>query len=133
MAYYFMVNGQNGRVAGSLPASRGKAWKYRALHIGAWGALFTAVFCIFVRFFEIYVPMLVPIALAWAAATAAGLFTSGERVKVWEDDMDNTMADSGAFDYIVPGSFLYSEKEDEYLCRTYDRTSPNAADDDDFF
>jgi hypothetical protein len=117
--YTFMVNGQNGRVAGRLPMSRVKAWKHRALHIGAWWALFAPAFYIFVRFFDIYTPAVVPVMFALAVAAVAGLFTSAPSVKVWEEDMDNTMMDAGAFDSLVPGSFANSEKEDTYLGRTY--------------
>jgi hypothetical protein len=128
--YTFMINGQNGRVAGRLPTSGGKAWKYRALHVGAWGALFTSFSYIFVRLFEIYVPMFVPMILALVAAAVAGLFTADKRVIEWEKDMDNTMQDAGAFDYVVPGSFLYTEKEDTYLGRSQNR---NTVDENDVF
>jgi len=41
--YQFIMNGQSGRLVGSLPSDPGKSWKYRLLFTGIFGAAFTIV------------------------------------------------------------------------------------------
>jgi len=41
--YMFLMNGQTGRLVGSLPADKGKSWKYRILYTGIIGAALTLI------------------------------------------------------------------------------------------
>ncbi|MCL2210952.1 MAG: hypothetical protein FWB95_03405 [Treponema sp.] len=41
--YMFLMNGQTGRLVGSLPADAGKLWKYRLLFAGIFGSVFTLI------------------------------------------------------------------------------------------
>jgi len=41
--YMFLMNGQTGRLVGSLPSDTGKSWKYRFLYTGIIGAVLTLI------------------------------------------------------------------------------------------
>ena len=41
--YMFLMNGQSGRLVGKLPSDNGLIWKYRLMHTGILGAIFTLI------------------------------------------------------------------------------------------
>jgi len=115
--YTFMMNGQTGRLAGRLPADKGKCWKYRLLLTGISGALLT-LGTQALRMFaaEWYHPIL--FAVAWGLALAVGFGI----VSVWKSRMNTALGKTHACDYVVQGSLNFRQRKDRFLYSNVVRT-----------
>jgi len=111
--YAFMMNGQTGRLAGRLPADRGKCWKYRLLFAGVSGAVLTlGVLALRLFAADWYHPAL--LAAAWVLALATGFGV----VRAWKNAMDTALRKTHACEYAIPGSLSFKQKKDRFLYST---------------
>jgi len=116
--YLFIMNGESGRLVGSLPVDSGKAWKYRFLFTGIFGAIFTAILMAKEYLENSYnffgQDNMTLVAIAWVLSLVIGFLI----VWNWKSKMNTVALQTQANAYIIPGSLNINEKKDTFLYST---------------
>ena len=121
--HQFLMNGQTGLLAGSLPVDTGKAWKYRLRFTGIIGAVLCSILYLLRYFIPADASDIMYNIHEYHLFIAIGLFVVGFAlglycVHTWIKEMNTARLKTQADTYIVPGSFNLKIKRDRFLYST---------------
>jgi len=113
--FQFIMNGESGRLVGKLPVDRKKAWKYRFIFTGIFGAVFSIIAAL-IYFFADDPGIISDYPIASFGACVVGAFIVGlSIIQFWINGMNTARMQTHACNYIIPDSLRFSLKKDSFL------------------